>query len=480
MGTVERLHSNTTCRARLTPPRHVPGANTPRSVMIAVTSSAGVTSNAGFHTGRLGRRRGVPAPPRDFLAGALLDRNRRAVGRRRIDRRRRAPPRRTARRAPARPAPRRRCRSCWPRRRWPRSGRPRRSRRSRRPGGAGSPPCRRRSRCTGTPARLSSQAVRRLPCSSGRVSSATTATRRPAACERVDRRQRGPDPAGRERAGVAVREDQRVAADQRGAGRADPGAHRAILVPDGAGLVARGRPRGRSARRPRPRGAPSGQRPVQVDRGRPRGAEHLRRRRAPRSSDGGPCRRLSVTPHRRRDADQRRTPHPECADRLGHGVHGVEVEVPFACPAAGSGRGCERPPSGVHAMGCGMVMRQRYRGSGSSVLGLSLSPRRRRGPPFDPCHLHRSSPWPTRPCSSTSTAASPRHGEPPRQAQRAQRRRSSRSWTTSRPASSASRRSARCSSPARGPRPSSRAPTSARSASRARRREPRAPLRASG
>src|SRR6185295_15620425 len=39
------------------------GANTPRSVMIAVTSSAGVTSNAGFHTRASGGAAACPRQP---------------------------------------------------------------------------------------------------------------------------------------------------------------------------------------------------------------------------------------------------------------------------------------------------------------------------------------------------------------------------------------------------------------------------------
>ena len=64
------------------------GANTPRSVMMAVTSSAGVTSNAGFHDLHAVRRRTrARASPATSSRGALLDRDGGAVGRGGIDRR---------------------------------------------------------------------------------------------------------------------------------------------------------------------------------------------------------------------------------------------------------------------------------------------------------------------------------------------------------------------------------------------------------
>ena len=115
---------------------------TPRSVMIAVTIAAGVTSKAGFATGDAGGA--------DAAAPSRRPRRRRAarsgcaspLGERRVDRRGRARRRRTG--SPwcaARARPGRRCRSCWPRRRWRRCGRRRRP--PRRPGrarSAGPPP----------------------------------------------------------------------------------------------------------------------------------------------------------------------------------------------------------------------------------------------------------------------------------------------------------------------------------------------------
>ncbi len=52
--------------------------------MIAVTSSAGVTSKAGFHTAAPGGAARTPPNPADLVGAALLDRNRASVGRIRI------------------------------------------------------------------------------------------------------------------------------------------------------------------------------------------------------------------------------------------------------------------------------------------------------------------------------------------------------------------------------------------------------------
>ena len=94
----------------------VGGSSTPASVIMAPTSSAGVTSKAGFSAGR-GRC------GQDLGGVALLDRDVGARGRGRVDRGQWARPRRRAPRGgrPGRPAGR--CRSCWPRRRWRRCGR---------------------------------------------------------------------------------------------------------------------------------------------------------------------------------------------------------------------------------------------------------------------------------------------------------------------------------------------------------------------
>ncbi len=158
------------------------GRMTRRSVTIAVTRSAGVTSKARFNArdpaGAVRRppNASTSSSSRSSISISSPD------GRRRIERRlRRGDDERDHRRGRRR-APADRCRSCWRRRRWRRCGRRRRSRRRPGPGRSRSARRRRRRRGARCRAASSSNAVRREPCSSGRVSSAVTDVSRPRSC----------------------------------------------------------------------------------------------------------------------------------------------------------------------------------------------------------------------------------------------------------------------------------------------------------
>ena len=148
----------------------------------AVTSAAGVTSNARLSTSTPGgairvpassatssaarRSTGISAPV--GVAGSSVDTGRRDVERDRVVR--------------ARAPPARRCRPCWRRRRWRRCGRRRRRpRRPRRPPSAPAAITSATSR-NGMPSRASSHAVSRAPWSTGRVSSTQTLGSRPCSC----------------------------------------------------------------------------------------------------------------------------------------------------------------------------------------------------------------------------------------------------------------------------------------------------------
>ena len=104
----------------------------------------------------------------------------------------------------------------------------------------------------GMPSAASSHAVRRAPWRSGRVSSTKTRATLPCRCARRDDAECGTDAAGRERAGVAVGEEGRAVGDKRGA-EAGPCARRRRSALRGCG---RPRLRGRSRRGRGP--APSG------------------------------------------------------------------------------------------------------------------------------------------------------------------------------------------------------------------------------
>ncbi len=222
---------------RLDAARHVSRRrSTPRSVMIAVTSAAGVTSNAGFQTrAPAGAARAPRQPATSSLPRCSIGMWR-AVGRGRIDRERR---RRDVERHAVRPRrerQRRRSRSCWPRRHWRRSGR---RRRCTQVDVAPAKPARRhavgdhRDRHAGA-----RQLPRREPAALQQRARLVGDHRDapPGLVQRVDRRERGADPAGGERARVAVRQHGASPADQLRARRADPRAHRAVLVPDGVRL----------------------------------------------------------------------------------------------------------------------------------------------------------------------------------------------------------------------------------------------------
>ena len=87
------------------------------------------------------------------------------------------------------------------------------------------------------PSRTSSQAVRRAPCRNGRVSSAKTATCLPASTRAANHAERRAVAGGRQRAGVAVRQDARVVRHDRRAERAHRAAARDVLVVDGLRLA---------------------------------------------------------------------------------------------------------------------------------------------------------------------------------------------------------------------------------------------------
>ena len=272
---------------------------------------------------------------------------------------RRAPRRRTARRAPGPRAPRRRCRSCWRRRRWPRSGRRRRAR------SATSP---RRSRLaampsamtvTGTPARAqlprgepaALQQRPRLVGHHGDPPAAPRAACRPARApcrsRRSPARRRCSGSAPPRRRRSAPRRPRRSARTSRGPRPRSPSASSRSASPRSSPAAAAAAAR-RSIR------ASAQRRFTAVGRVAPRARATPRRRVC--AASPRPAAAASVTPHRGGDADERRAAHPECADRLGDGVHRVEIEVASPRRAAASGRESRTAPSGVQAMGWGMVM----------------------------------------------------------------------------------------------------------------------------
>ena len=181
-----------------------------------------------------------------------------------------------------------------------------------------------------TPARVSSQAVSRLPCSSGRVSGTITLGPWPTPVQGVDRGQRRADPAGGERAGIADRctrwtPTESAARRARRSARTSRGPRPRWRCASGAARPRRSSPAVSRLRAP----LHPTQRPVQVHRGGPRGAEE---RAAPAANAlrGPRCAAASIaTTHRGGDADQRGPAHPERANRLGHGVHRIQIEVPL-------------------------------------------------------------------------------------------------------------------------------------------------------
>ena len=180
---------------------------------------------------------------------------------------------------------------------------------------------------------LSSHAVSRLPCSSGRVSSANTSTRLPALARDVDRRERGADAGGRERAGVAVREHARAVGNERRAVLADAPAHRAILVENPRRLGAQRVERSRAASSTSLRShaacgrSPTGDSPrwdasrESSRRGSSTCARDRRRRRRRER-----CERYDQA-HRAGDADRRRAAHGQRADRVAHLIQRAKIAL---------------------------------------------------------------------------------------------------------------------------------------------------------
>ena len=165
---------------------------TPRSVISAVTSRAGVTSNAKFAAGL---RRGQPhldplavlgpaGDMRDLARVALLDRDVGAVRRASSRLSATATRHRTARRCRAPRAPSDRCRSCSRHRPRRSCGRCRRCTDRRAPCRIRWPPALSAMTVCGTPCWPSSQAVRLAPWLRGRVSSTQTCSGMPASCAR--------------------------------------------------------------------------------------------------------------------------------------------------------------------------------------------------------------------------------------------------------------------------------------------------------
>ena len=178
----------------------------------------------------------------------------------------------------------------------------------------------------GMPSSASSQAVSRAPCRSGRVSSTQTWIPRIARVRGADDAERRAVAAGRERPGVAVREDPGAGGQQRCAVPAHRHAAGDLVVVDAEREGREGVPERVGGLRARDRLVAAIERPAEVDRGRPRGgelgaggqelaAQRLERRRR------GSSRRLRHA-HRRGDPDRRRAADRELADgraELGNG-----------------------------------------------------------------------------------------------------------------------------------------------------------------
>ncbi len=168
----------------------------------------------------------------------------------------------------------------------------------------------------GTPACASSQAVRRAPCSSGRVSSTSARTRLPSRVRRLDYAERRADAARREAAGIAVREHRRVRRDQLRAEAADGVVGLDLLAVDagGLGLGARGVAV--------PGGEDAVDGPAQVDGGGPGRDELGGGRGHVGAVAGGERERV-----RGGDADERRAAHGQPADGVGDVGGGAGVDV---------------------------------------------------------------------------------------------------------------------------------------------------------
>ena len=190
--------------------------STPRSVTMPVMSEAGVTSNAGFQTS-VSAAGCARAGADDLGGGALLDRDRGAVGRARVDR---VPGRGDVERDARvlrRDRERERAdlvRGVAVRRDPVRADDDRVDLRRTTSAAAAAEST---SSVTGMPASCSSQTVSRAPCRRGRVSVARTVHGLPRLRLRVDDAERGAAAGRRERAGVAVRQEAGGAGELRAA-----------------------------------------------------------------------------------------------------------------------------------------------------------------------------------------------------------------------------------------------------------------------
>ena len=148
----------------------------------------------------------------------------------------------------------------------------------------------------------------------------------------VDRGERRADTAGRERPGVAMRQDRGAVGHERETGFPDATAHRAILLPDRRRLALQPVPqRGALAGRLRGHAAHAIERPPQVDRRGTSGGEGGGQLLDPRQEALARSATLVPEPrdepHGRRDPDERRPPYLQRPDRLGH--RGGAFEVPL-------------------------------------------------------------------------------------------------------------------------------------------------------
>ena len=183
--------------------------------MIALMSSAGVTSKAGLKTGDAAGAVCAAADAAHLGGIALLDDDGGAPWRWWDRWSRRARPRRTGCRDGGRARPDRRCRSCWPCRRWRRSGRRPVTTRSTSPRFITKAAATSEMSRWGMPSRTSSHAVSREPCMTGRVSSTHTSASLPSLVRRADHAE-GRAVSGRgQRAGVAVGQDARLRRHER-------------------------------------------------------------------------------------------------------------------------------------------------------------------------------------------------------------------------------------------------------------------------
>ena len=294
-------------------------------------SAAGVTSKAGLKTAMPSGAVWRPATPRTSRGIALLDGDGGAGGDARDRSSRRARRCRTECRDAGRGRPGRRCRSCWRCPRWRRSGR-RRSPRDRPPprfitdAAATSEMSR-----WGMPSRTSSHAVRREPCITGRVSSTHTSASLPRSCAARMTPSAVPYPAVASAPAL-----QWVRTRPPSGTSAAPWAPMARLAATSSSRIAW------ASSSSRPRSASIGtvrfsiatrahplERPEEVHRGRPRGAQALDRLLEIRQEAFPPIRatlaRRQHDAERGGDADRGRAAHDERADRLGHLLPGRAV-----------------------------------------------------------------------------------------------------------------------------------------------------------